>query len=289
MPSRLDDVELERRSLEQVLQRELQAVDGVADANVKVRRSRTTARVDTNRMLDTAAVETASQERLADATRRLTVPTETGRHATRQAGPLVKRDVRSTRRGDRIALALIGALLTTAAVLALLVATGAIQTLGPYVDRDEPILNARLDAALDDHQLAWQLGAVAVGLLLAILGLVWLRHQLPSPASPPRHHPRRRTTTHREHTTVDGRAFANAFEADVRRHPDVLDARADMLLDRGVVRVRLTAADDVDVERVVSDAVQPAVARLTAVADLADQPRPEIDVRLRQRDGRPLQ
>ena len=68
-------------------------------------------------------------------------------------------------------------------------------------------------------------------------------------------------------------AFANAFEADVRRHPDVFDARADMLLEGGVVRVRLTAADDVDVGRVVSDAVQPAVARLTAVADLADQPQ----------------
>jgi hypothetical protein len=77
VPSRLDDVELERRPLEHVLRRELQAVDGVAAANVKVRRSRTTVRVDTNRMLDTAAVETASQQRLADATQRLTVPTET--------------------------------------------------------------------------------------------------------------------------------------------------------------------------------------------------------------------
>lgn len=200
----------------------------------------------------------------------------------------MKRDVRSTRRGDRIALALIGALLTTAAVLALLVATGAIQTLGPYIDRDEPIFNPRLDTALDDHQLAWQLGAVAVGLLLAILGLVWLRRQLPSR----RHLHETTLDVHDDtpgNTTVDGRAFANAFEADVRRHPDVLDARADMLLDRGVVRVRLTAADDVMVERVVSDAVQPAVARLTAVADLANQPKPEIDVRLRQRDGRPLQ
>src|SRR6188472_2868464 len=54
VPSRLDDVELERRPLEQVLRRELEAVDGVAGANVKVRRTRTTARVDTNRMLDTA-------------------------------------------------------------------------------------------------------------------------------------------------------------------------------------------------------------------------------------------
>jgi hypothetical protein len=77
VPTRLDDVELERRPLEQVLQRELQTVDGVADASVKVRRTRTTARVDTNRMLDTAAVETASHERLAEATQRLAVPTET--------------------------------------------------------------------------------------------------------------------------------------------------------------------------------------------------------------------
>jgi hypothetical protein len=77
VPTRLDDVELERRPLEQVLRRELQAVDGVADATVRVRRSRTRARVDTNRMIDTAAVETASQERLAQATQRLAVPTET--------------------------------------------------------------------------------------------------------------------------------------------------------------------------------------------------------------------
>jgi hypothetical protein len=200
----------------------------------------------------------------------------------------VKRDVRSTRRGDRIALALIGALLTTAAILALLVATGAIESLGPYVDRDEPILNPRLDTALDDHQLAWQLGTVAVGLLLVILGLVWLRHQLPT-----RRHLHDTTLDVHDDTPgstiVDGRALANAFEADVRRHPDVLDARADMLLDQGVVRVRLTAADDVDIERLVSDAVQPAVAHLTTVADLATPPKPEIDVRLRERDGRTLQ
>jgi hypothetical protein len=74
--SRLGDVEIERRPLEQVLRRELQGVDGVADATVKVRRSRTTARVDTNRMLDTAAVEAASRERLAAVTQRLAIPTE---------------------------------------------------------------------------------------------------------------------------------------------------------------------------------------------------------------------
>ena len=138
----------------------------------------------------------------------------------------MKRDVRSTRRGDRIALALIGSVLTTAAVLALLVAT---------------------DTILDVHD--------------------------DTPG----------------HTTIDGRAFANAFEADVRRHPDVLDARADMLLDRGVVRVRLTAADDVDVERLVHDAVHPAVTRLTTVAELATPPTPQVDLRLRPRSGRALQ
>jgi hypothetical protein len=121
-----------------------------------------------------------------------------------------------------------------------------------------------------------------------ILGLVWLRHQLPT-----RRHLHDATLEVHDDTPgatiVGGRAFANAFEADVSRHPDVLDARADMLLDRGVVRVRLTAADDVDVERLVNDAVRPAITRLATVADLATPPTPEIDVRLRQRDGRPLQ
>jgi hypothetical protein len=200
----------------------------------------------------------------------------------------VKRDLRSTRRGDRVALALLGALLLTGAVLALLVATGAIESLGSYIDRDEPLLNEQLDTTLQDDQMAWQLGTVAVGLLLLILGLVWLRRQLPT---------RRQLHDNRlavaddtpGNTIVDGRALANAFEADVRRHPDVLDARADMLLDQGVVRVRLTAADDVDVQRLVSDAVHPAVTRLTTVADLTTRPTPQVDLRLRPRRGRTLQ
>jgi hypothetical protein len=200
----------------------------------------------------------------------------------------VKRDNRSTRRGDRIALALLGALLLAGAVLVLLVATGAIDSLGSYVDGDESLLNAQLDATLQDHQLAWQLGTTAVGVLLLVLGLVWLRHQLPTrrqlhdtPLAVADHTP--------GNTIVDGRALANAFEGDIRRHPDVLDARADMLLDQGIVRVRLTAADDVDVERLVRDAVHPAVTRLTTVADLATPPTPQIDLRLRPRTGRALQ
>jgi hypothetical protein len=76
VPTAVDDVEVERRPLEVVLKRELERVDGVADAKVKIRGSRTKARVDTNRMIDTAAVETASRERLTDTTQRLAVPTD---------------------------------------------------------------------------------------------------------------------------------------------------------------------------------------------------------------------
>ena len=200
----------------------------------------------------------------------------------------MKRDIRSTRRGDRVALVLLGALLLAGAVLALLLATGAIDSLGSYVNGDEPLLNEQLDATLQDDQLAWQLGTAAVGVVLVILGLVWLRHQMPT---------RRQLHDTRVivaddtpgNTIVAGRALANAFEADIARHPHVLDARADMLLDQGVVRVRLTAADDVDVERLVSDAVHPAVTRLTTVADLTTRPTPEVDLRLRSRRGRTLQ
>ena len=200
----------------------------------------------------------------------------------------MKRDIRSTRRGDRIALTLLGALLLAGAVVALLVATGAIDSLGPYVDGDQPLLNSDLDATLQDDQLAWQLGTAAVGVLLLILGLVWLRHQLPTRRQL---HDTRLTVADDTpgNTIVDGRALANAFEGDVRRHPDVLDATADMLLDQDIVRVRLTAADDVDVERLVHDAVHPAVTRLTTVAELATPPTPQVDLRLRPRSGRALQ
>ena len=199
----------------------------------------------------------------------------------------MKRDAGSTRRGDRIALTLIGAALTARAALVLLVATGAIERIGSYVDGDDSLFNAPLATSLEDNQIWWQLGTLAAGVLALILGLVWLRHQLPA---------RRQlhdTTLDVHHDTpgdtiVDGRAFANAFEADVRRHPDVLDARADMLLDRALVRLRLTAAEDTQLEQLLSDAVHPAIARLATVAGLATQPASEIDVRLRPRDHRPL-
>jgi hypothetical protein len=200
----------------------------------------------------------------------------------------VKRDVRSTRRGDRIALALLGAVLTTAGVVALLVATGAIGGLGSYVDGDEPVLNEDLDATLQDDELAWQIGTAAVGLLLLVLGLVWLRRQLP--ARRQLHDTRLAVTDDIPGSTVvNGRALANAFEGDIGRHPDVLDARADMLLDQGIVRVRVTAADDVDVEHLVRDAVHPAITRLTNVAELATRPALHVDLRLRPRNGRALQ
>jgi Family of unknown function (DUF6286) len=76
VPSRLDHVELERRPLEQTLRHELQSVDGVADANVRVRRDHAKARVDTNWMLDPGAVETASQARLTETAHRLSVAAE---------------------------------------------------------------------------------------------------------------------------------------------------------------------------------------------------------------------
>ena len=111
VPSRLEDVELERRPLEQVLQRELQAVDGVADASVKVRRipNHGQGRHQPD------ARHGCGRDGQPGATRRgHSTPRRThrsSRHAASQAGTTVKRDVRSTRRGDRVALALLGALL----------------------------------------------------------------------------------------------------------------------------------------------------------------------------------
>jgi hypothetical protein len=199
----------------------------------------------------------------------------------------MKRDARTTRRADRVALALLGALLTAGAVVTLLLATGAISQATSYLNSDQPLLNPQLDRSLHD-QLWWQLGTLAAGLLLATAGLIWLRRQLPAG--------RRLHDTHLDvhddtpgNTVIDGHALANAFETDVRRHPDVLDARADMILDQRIVRLRLTAADDTNVQQLIHDAVTPAITRLTTVAELAAQPAAHIDIRLRHRLTRPLQ
>jgi hypothetical protein len=199
----------------------------------------------------------------------------------------VKRDVRTTRRADRSALALIGALLVAGAVITLLLASGAIDGLGSYLDGDGPLLNGQLDRSLDDNRWWWQLGAFAAGLVLAAVGLVWLRHQLPAGRQL---HP---TTLDVDDgipgdTVINGHALANAFEADIRRHPAVLDTRADMLLDSGTVRIRLTTADDTDLRDVLNEAVRPAMTRLTTVAGLDAEPGAQIDVRLRPRTSRPL-
>ncbi len=201
----------------------------------------------------------------------------------------MRRDARTTRRVDRVALALIGLGAVTVAVLILLLSTGAIHRLTRSVDTDRPLFNDRLARSLDDHRIWWQLGTVGVGLLLVVLGLLWLRRQLPSGR---RLHDTTLTNLGDDipgRTSIDGRALANGLEADLQRHPDVLDARADVLLDDGVVRVRLTTTDDVDIERLTTDAVRPAVARLAAVADAQPAPAAQIDVRLRPRPARNLQ
>jgi hypothetical protein len=200
----------------------------------------------------------------------------------------VNRSTRARAVGDRAALTVVGVAALVVATLMLLVATGTIDRLGRFVDGDRPLLGPRLDRSLTDHQTWWQLGTVGVGVVLVALGLWWLRHQLPA---------RRELhdTTFTDlgdgtpgDTTINGRALANGLEADLRRHADVIDARAEVLLDAGLVRILLTAADDVDVERLTTDAVRPAVARLAAVADIDTPPTAQIDIRLRPRKGRSL-
>jgi multisubunit Na+/H+ antiporter MnhC subunit len=72
VPSRVDDVQLERRPLEDALRRSLEAVDGIANAEVSATDG-VSAHVETNRATDTETVETASRARLDETTQRLAV------------------------------------------------------------------------------------------------------------------------------------------------------------------------------------------------------------------------
>lgn len=199
------------------------------------------------------------------------------------------RDGSATRRLDRTILMIVGLVLIAVSVLSLLLAAGIIDGVGTVLGVDRPILGTGLDDRLADHQLPWQLGVVIAGIAVALAGVAWLRRQLS---------PRRRARP----TTLDGLddgvagttslgalALAGAVESDLRRHPSIIDAHVDMVLEEGLVRVRMMAAHDADVRAVMAEAVGPALGRMGVVAGLAERPEAQVAVRLAQHRPRNVQ
>lgn len=200
----------------------------------------------------------------------------------------------------RALLVLVGLLLLAAAVAGGLLATEAVPGLTPYTDADGPLLTDRARSLLTDHAGAFQAGASAAALVAVVVGLLWLRQQVPprrqrddldldlTPVASPE------TPTPAPdgvapvpgYTRVAGSALVEALEDDlVARADGVLGARADYRHHgrRGEpdeLRLRLDVDPASPVAELVTGPVTDAVDRFVAVAGLDPRPTVLTDVRL---------
>jgi hypothetical protein len=182
-------------------------------------------------------------------------------------------------RTSRALLVATGTILLVLAALAALLASKLVDRIGQPLDARTVLLNANGRRVLSEHQLGFQLGALAVGIVLIAVGLTWLRQQIP----PIRRH--EDTPLDGADGGVDGRnmiagdALAHALERDLERSPHVARARAELQPGSEVVRLRLDVDEEVPVHEVITTVVDPAIGRVVTVAELSKPLRVETEVR----------
>lgn len=182
-------------------------------------------------------------------------------------------------RASRGALAMTGLLLASSAVLGLLLSTNVIDSYGSWLDSDTPVLNRNARQFLNAHEL-WTRGVVvATGLLLIVIGTMWLRAQIPPIRHQENNHFENSDTDLAGSNTVTGRALARALETDLERSDLIDRARAEFRTDDNLLRLRLDIDDTASIDEILDTVVNPAVDRITIVAELGTQPTLQIDLR----------
>jgi hypothetical protein len=191
----------------------------------------------------------------------------------------VKRIRNRQLRTSRTLLVVTGSLLVALGALGLLLATQAINRIGNPVDAQRALLNSDGRRLLSDHQLAFQIGAVVVALMLIATGIVWLKNQIP----PTRHQEDNEFDNpdpeNPGRNTVRGGALAHALEAHLESSGPVQRARAEFRTDDDLIRLRLDVDQTVPLDEILNGIVNPAVDRITAVAELGQRPSVETDLR----------
>jgi hypothetical protein len=184
---------------------------------------------------------------------------------------------------QRVALGVTGAILLAVGVAGLLVAFDVVDQLSTWAVADQPVLNDELADAASDAPTAVAAATTAAGVVLVVIGLAWLRSQIP----PRRHHEDVRFDDDTGGATgvnlVDGGALAAALEDDLERHPNVLSATAEMRPHDDLVRLRLVASEHASTAELRTDVIGPAIDRSARVAQLHRTPRVEVDLRLHER------
>lgn len=179
---------------------------------------------------------------------------------------------------QRVALGVLGAVLVALGVLGALMASSTIDRLSPWAVASEPLLNEPLGDALADQEVVFQVAAVAVGVLLVLLGLVWLIRLIPAR----RHHQDQEFSNSTEvpgNNSVRGGALAGALERDLEAHDDIEEAVAEFLSEENVIRLSVTVFDSTPLEQLLNKVIEPAVARSAIVGEFPERPEVLTDVR----------
>jgi hypothetical protein len=185
---------------------------------------------------------------------------------------------------SRVVLTLIGTLLLTFAAIGTLLATKRISHTGA-LDSHTPILNASGQQLFDNHQLAFQLGAVAVAVVLVTAGAMWVRNQIPPIAHQHDQPIANRNGELPGTNTVRGDALAHALAADLERPTFINRAQAEIRTDDNLIRLRLHVDDSAPLERILTS-IEPAIDRVTHITHLEPRPHITTDLRLTQPPAR---
>jgi hypothetical protein len=178
----------------------------------------------------------------------------------------------------RVALAVVGLILVAAGTLGALLAYGAIDRVTDWFVESEPLLNESLDDALRSDTVLFQASALAAGVILVLIGLVWLVGLIP-PRRRHQDHEFANSATVRGRNIVRGGALAGAIEDDIERHSDVDRAVAEFLPDEQLIRLSISASDSMPLDRLNAEVVAPAVDRAVTVSELGEEPEVLTDVR----------
>lgn len=178
----------------------------------------------------------------------------------------------------RVALAVLGLVLVAAGTLGALLSFEAIDRVSEWFVASEPLLNESLDDALRTDTVLFQASALAAGVILVLVGLVWLVRLVP----PRRVHQDQElagSTSGRGRTILRGGALAGAIEGEIEGHSTVDRAVAEFLSEERRIRLSITASDAMPLDQLNDEVVTPAVERAVTVGELAEPPEVLTDVR----------
>lgn len=180
---------------------------------------------------------------------------------------------------QRFALGVLGAIITAVAVVGLMITSGTVDRLTTWIQGSEPLLNASLDGTLESNTVWFQVSALAVGAFMVLLGVLWLKRQIPPMRHQQSHHFPNTSDRIDGTNTVGGSALASALADDLEQHPAIKRAVVEVRSDDDLVRLQISSDDTFALSELRDSVIAPAVERVSTVGEFGHALTAETDVR----------